>query len=287
MADLGARVEQVLAVVQGQQQPPRPQRVAERLEQRAAGFLGDPDDRRDARDHQVGLPQVGQLDEPEPRPGTPPRRWPAGAAPAGSCRSLQARTGSARGPGAASGAARRVPAPGRRRYSVPRADGPGSRPRGISLRRRQHPQRKPEGPDSRGERAQVTQSRPLGAPLHPGPEKGEVGCPSPTRNAISSNNSAFSGPARTSPKASQYAPRAAPRIVRIMYVVMYFPAPPPPRPCPRRPRQRHEPPVSWRQNALESRFHGVRPGPVRGLPHLVRHSCTPSIASRSRRSVIV
>ena len=65
-ADLGARVEQVLAVVQGQQQLPRPQRVAERLEQRAPGLFGDPDDRRYARDHQVGLLQVSQLDEPDP-----------------------------------------------------------------------------------------------------------------------------------------------------------------------------------------------------------------------------
>jgi hypothetical protein len=54
-ADLRARVQQVLAVVQGQQHPARPQRVAQRLEQRAARLLGDPDDRRDARDHQVGL----------------------------------------------------------------------------------------------------------------------------------------------------------------------------------------------------------------------------------------
>ena len=54
-ADLGARVEQVLAVVQGQQQLPRPQRVAERLEQRPPGLFGDPDDRRYPRDHQVGL----------------------------------------------------------------------------------------------------------------------------------------------------------------------------------------------------------------------------------------
>jgi len=64
--DLGARLEQVLAVVQDQQHPPRPQRVAERLEQRAPGLLGDPGDRRDTRDHLIGLPQLGQLDEPDP-----------------------------------------------------------------------------------------------------------------------------------------------------------------------------------------------------------------------------
>jgi hypothetical protein len=65
-ADLGARVEQVLAVVQGQQQAPRPQRVGERLEQRAPGLLADPHDRRDARDHQLGLLQVSQFHEPDP-----------------------------------------------------------------------------------------------------------------------------------------------------------------------------------------------------------------------------
>ena len=65
-ADLGARVEQVLAIVQGQHQLPRPQRVAERLEQRAPGLFADPDDRRYAGDHQVGLLQVSQLHPPDP-----------------------------------------------------------------------------------------------------------------------------------------------------------------------------------------------------------------------------
>src|SRR5207247_2966658 len=65
--------------------------------------------------------------------GTPPQPRPAAAAPAGSCRCPRARTASARASGAATDVARRVRVLGRRRYSVPRADGPGSRPRQFPL----------------------------------------------------------------------------------------------------------------------------------------------------------
>ena len=66
MAQARARIDQVLAVVQRQQQPPRPQRVGQRIEQRAPGFLLDADDRRHPRHHQLGLAQVAELDEPHP-----------------------------------------------------------------------------------------------------------------------------------------------------------------------------------------------------------------------------
>ncbi len=66
LAQLGAHVDQVLAVIQGQQQPARPQRVGQRLPQRAPGLFADADNRGHARGHQVSLLQVRQLDEPCP-----------------------------------------------------------------------------------------------------------------------------------------------------------------------------------------------------------------------------
>ena len=65
-AQLGARVDQVLAVVEGEQQQARPQRVGERLGQRAPGLFADAGDRRHARGHLVRMSQVSQLDEAHP-----------------------------------------------------------------------------------------------------------------------------------------------------------------------------------------------------------------------------
>jgi len=56
----------VLAVVRGQQQPAAPQDVGQGLQQGAPGLFADPKNRRGAGDDQVGLAQVGQLDEPRP-----------------------------------------------------------------------------------------------------------------------------------------------------------------------------------------------------------------------------
>jgi hypothetical protein len=56
----------VLAVVQGQQQPAAPQDIGQGLQQGAPGLFADPQNRRDTGDDQVGLAQVGQLDEPCP-----------------------------------------------------------------------------------------------------------------------------------------------------------------------------------------------------------------------------
>ena len=55
---LGTRVDQVLAVIQGQEQPARPQGVGERIQQRAPGFLADADGRGHPRDHQFRLLQI-------------------------------------------------------------------------------------------------------------------------------------------------------------------------------------------------------------------------------------
>ena len=80
-ADLGARVDDVLAVVQGQQQPARAQRVGEGVEQRASGFLADADNGGEPQDHQLGLPEIGQLDKPgsvgKVQPGLPDAPRPA------------------------------------------------------------------------------------------------------------------------------------------------------------------------------------------------------------------
>ena len=65
-ADPGARIDQVLAIIERQEQPARPQRFGERFQQGAPGLFADPDGRRDTRDHEIGLPQVTQLDKPHP-----------------------------------------------------------------------------------------------------------------------------------------------------------------------------------------------------------------------------
>ena len=64
-AELGARVDQVLAVVERQKQLAWPERRGERLQQRPRRFFPDADHRRHPRDDEVGLPQVGQLNEPD------------------------------------------------------------------------------------------------------------------------------------------------------------------------------------------------------------------------------
>jgi hypothetical protein len=56
----------VLAIVQGEQQPRPPQDVGQGLQQRAPGLLADAERGSHARDDQVGLPHVSQLDEPHP-----------------------------------------------------------------------------------------------------------------------------------------------------------------------------------------------------------------------------
>ena len=66
MAQSGARIDQVLAVVQRQQQPTRPKRIGQRLDERAARFLLDTDDRRYIRHDQLRLAQVTEPDEPHP-----------------------------------------------------------------------------------------------------------------------------------------------------------------------------------------------------------------------------
>jgi len=82
VAQARARVNQVLAVVQRQQQPARPQRVGQRVEQRPPGFLLDADDRRHPRHDELGLAQVAELDEPHPvrevlgQPGEDPQGQP-------------------------------------------------------------------------------------------------------------------------------------------------------------------------------------------------------------------
>ena len=74
-----------------QQQPARPERVGQRLEQRPAGLLVHADDRRDPRHDQFGLTQIAELDEPHPvgevigQPGEDPQgepRLPDAARPA-------------------------------------------------------------------------------------------------------------------------------------------------------------------------------------------------------------
>ena len=59
-----ARIDQVLAVVQRQEQLAGPQRVGERLKQRAAGLLADADGGCHTRDDEIGLPQIAKLDKP-------------------------------------------------------------------------------------------------------------------------------------------------------------------------------------------------------------------------------
>ena len=91
LAHHGARVDEVLAVVQNQQQPARGHRIGERVEQRPAGLLADTQRRRHPGDHQVGLPQVAQVHEadaigerphhgeqdPQGQPGLPDTARPA------------------------------------------------------------------------------------------------------------------------------------------------------------------------------------------------------------------
>jgi hypothetical protein len=64
LADPGAGVDQVLAVVECEQQPSRPQRVSDRVQQRTPWLLADADDRGDDGHHRLGLTQVAQFDEP-------------------------------------------------------------------------------------------------------------------------------------------------------------------------------------------------------------------------------
>ena len=61
LAQPGAGVEQVLAVVEREQQPAQTQRVGQRVEQRAAALLRHTRGGRDAGGHQVRVGQVGQV----------------------------------------------------------------------------------------------------------------------------------------------------------------------------------------------------------------------------------
>ncbi len=62
LAEGGARVDQMLAIVEQDQGLPRLQHVGQRVRQRAPGLSVDADDRGHPRDDQVLLPQVAQLD---------------------------------------------------------------------------------------------------------------------------------------------------------------------------------------------------------------------------------
>ena len=55
----------MLTVVEREQHPPRPERVGEGVNQRAARFPDHPDGRCHPRDDQLGLPQVAELHEPD------------------------------------------------------------------------------------------------------------------------------------------------------------------------------------------------------------------------------
>ena len=56
----------MLTVIQGQQQAARPERVGQRLQQRAARLLFHADNGRHAGRDQVRLAQIAELDEPDP-----------------------------------------------------------------------------------------------------------------------------------------------------------------------------------------------------------------------------
>ena len=64
LAQAGARVDQVLAVVQHQQHAAMPEGLGERVEQRPAWLLVDADDGGQPGHDVLGLPQVAELDEP-------------------------------------------------------------------------------------------------------------------------------------------------------------------------------------------------------------------------------
>jgi hypothetical protein len=79
----------MLAVVQGQHQAARSQRVGQRVRQRPPGLLADAEGGRHPRDDQVGLAQVGQLHQKRPvgkllgRRGQDPQGQPGLPDPAG------------------------------------------------------------------------------------------------------------------------------------------------------------------------------------------------------------
>ena len=122
LAEPGAGLKQVLAVVEREHHRARAQRVGERVEQRAALLLGHADRGRDPRHHEVGAGDVRQLYVPRAvgeLVGQPRR---ARAARAGSCRCRPGRSASPSASRTRACAARRAHARGRRSCSVRQAD---------------------------------------------------------------------------------------------------------------------------------------------------------------------
>jgi hypothetical protein len=65
LTELGAGLNQMLTVVERQEQTAGPERRGERLQQRLRPFFPDANDRRHARDNEIRLPQIAELDKPD------------------------------------------------------------------------------------------------------------------------------------------------------------------------------------------------------------------------------
>ena len=84
VGELGAGVDEVLAVVQHDEQVPVLQGVDQRLSKGSASLLAHPERRRHLSRHEIGVSQGGEVDEPHPAPGAVNQLRGRPAAPDGS-----------------------------------------------------------------------------------------------------------------------------------------------------------------------------------------------------------